>query len=752
MENNTVEITTLITELDLDNNETRRSLSHILWDELNNWNTISIDKVDDIIKSKLHDNVFSSSALSNYLKTVITDQKKSIIHPNKKLSTDTNLKIVSPTVFWKKNKKDQADLCNWIIWSQSKKVKVQLYKMLIEMTRPDTKFKISDSFNPLIFSSFTEESQKLIADYHFRRKCFEDKPELSFKTDTEQTFYIEKKKNKVIENFTKIWDFEEDLLQDAIWYGLPIEVWMVWNAFKWAKDPELARIKGKIQWMNEENDQIAFKELFEIFEQKNSEYKESINDIFEDIEVDDSPETIEVPVVSLSWKEVKQSKEKKKPTLPFNPLLSDVPLSAWIKQVWAKQFKELFTSFYWKISNKIIDKVWWIQPTKTHIQNVLMTDIDDDNKNWERSDFLTFEWRKDWKKDIDFDERLWWLWVLYKSLIEDVKLHKMKKYVDNYRVWFGKPLSWKNQFKGYFREWLHFWGWNISLYKNWLDEQLLQAVIKDELSMTDITYLTIQIWYYLVHWKLLKKEEVYKMIFNEYILDQNKAEEIHDITIFKEQYEQFFENVIRPLSKEWQKIWLQPQNTLLTWSAGTWKTQFLLNLLLKDSFTFNWNSVELNAIVISLEVAELLHIMTKDKTMINSIVEKTGMPLVLVVEDIDTLMKEWRSAWWDSFSQKLTTLMTWVWSDKIITHVKSYIDQMNYFSTSYIAKFVKSIANRKIFNKKMKKNHTINEDEINALFQDIIIPVKTIKNKEEDLSKRIEALKNKNVNTKTIWY
>jgi len=747
---------------------------------------------------------------SNYLKSIISIQSVWKTHPEKKIFSNLT---VTPELFKGEGPKKQYEAIKKLLSNLEPDERTKVYTKMVDFTLQDKdqEYLSINKYNEFLW--YTKESQKKIASYRFKIKVLENNPEIQFKSEKEQNEFIEKQKNNALGLIWNVRDFHSDVIEDLTHSGLPLEIAMLWSAYFQTDKKWLDRIKSDIMslWDKEELDEISM--LFDIIPSdewdacKIALFSASLE---EDEYTEKSLKVIDIDKEKFSYKEYVKDKEwvkdkelVERPSLPINPVLFDAKISQWVIGFWEKEFKELFSGFYMSIVKKITDKLDVKAPDSFDLVSVNAKEMDKNQEAWKK--LYSFLLNRRWN-GWEYKEKLKDLWVIMKDLVSDLRLFEPGMLYSYKRSWFKKPLQWRNKYDWFFQDKWGFWHANLCYFQNEKNENSFQLAVSDELWMTDITYLIIQMSHYLSHWTILNKHQLYQLIFREYIKDQNKWEAVHDITIFKEQYEKLIEKVVYPLSTEWRNDWVEPESTLLAWSAGTWKSQCLLNLLLKDSFEFEWKSYDINAMVISLQVWELLYVMNKDKSMMNSIVQKTNLPLVIIVEDIDTYMQEWRSSWWDPFSQALTTLMTWVWSDKIkllcstnhwrqfsprlirpdrienivtfslplspkitnsviefhakenkllpfeISLIKEFIPKMKYFSTSYITKFVKLVAAKKAFYGSIKKKKKIDKELVTEIFNAIPIPLKEIQNNEKDLQLREENLKDKNKSSRTIWY
>jgi Cdc6-like AAA superfamily ATPase len=103
----------------------------------------------------------------------------------------------------------------------------------------------------------------------------------------------------------------------------------------------------------------------------------------------------------------------------------------------------------------------------------------------------------------------------------------------------------------------------------------------------------------------------------------------------------------------------KPHNALLYGLYGTGKSQLLMHLLSTREFTLpNGKNIHLNANVININVSEFAELIVKSasgfRKRLSDLHENTGLPIILVIEDLDTLIQE-DGIKSDPISQALTT-------------------------------------------------------------------------------------------------
>ncbi len=93
---------------------------------------------------------------------------------------------------------------------------------------------------------------------------------------------------------------------------------------------------------------------------------------------------------------------------------------------------------------------------------------------------------------------------------------------------------------------------------------------------------------------------------------------------------------------------------------GTGKSQFLTHIIGEREYVLpNGKQIHLEANVINIGLMEFADLLVKSisgfRKRLSDIHENTGLPIILIIEDIDTIIKE-RGSESDPVSQALTTL------------------------------------------------------------------------------------------------
>lgn len=354
----------------------------------------------------------------------------------------------------------------------------------------------------------------------------------------------------------------------------------------------------------------------------------------------------------------------------FNPLLMDLSLDAWLKLFSFERFKDIYKNSFSKIASEIINDNNWVSPDLNWLFKIdtnFFIKWEDREKKLQKNS-LVYQFLLEWNIWDDFtDKDLKNIALLLNSLTDDINIWPIEDFKR-----FSHPIQTSNEaldFKWYFDEsgsW--FWGDYIVQTKESNKES---SQNKLRLWLADYTqenyiYLMTQIWYYIKHKTFLDEKQLYSNMYFKYTEQMVAWEKVHDISIMEEKYDNLMKNIIIPLSLEWKDLWIKPKNTVFTWPYGTWKSQFLLNLLSQREFKFKWKSFHLNANVIDINVWLFEWLLMNDfgwlRTKLDEIFEKTWMPIVLVIEDFETILNEKLHWINDKVSQKLTTFLEWIWS------------------------------------------------------------------------------------------
>lgn len=190
-----------------------------------------------------------------------------------------------------------------------------------------------------------------------------------------------------------------------------------------------------------------------------------------------------------------------------------------------------------------------------------------------------------------------------------------------------------------------------------------------EMWQDELLFITTQISYFLKNGKVLETRELWREIYGVYNKLSLEGTEIFPSSTMKEQYDTLVKKVVWPLSKEHKekkgRIW-KSHNSVLYWVYGTGKSQLLTHLISESKYELpNWEKINLEAVVINISVMEFADLLVKSSSefrkRLSDIHENTWKPIILVIEDIDTIIKE-EGMQSDPISQAMTTMFEWVGS------------------------------------------------------------------------------------------
>lgn len=354
----------------------------------------------------------------------------------------------------------------------------------------------------------------------------------------------------------------------------------------------------------------------------------------------------------------------------FNPLLMDLSLATWLKIFSFERFKDIYKNTFAKISGDIIDANSWVKPNLNSIfkvdTNFFIKKEDKDKK--EQKNSIVYQYLLEWEVWDDFSaENLKDIATLMNSLTDDVNLNSLMDFKR-----FSHPIQTSNEaldYRWYFDESGSWFEWDYIIETKDSNKDKSQKKLRlclAEYTQDSYIYLMTQIGYYLKHKTFLDEQQLYANMFYKYTEQMVAWEKVHDITIMEEKYDNFMKKIIIPLSLEWKDLGIKPENTVFTWPYGTWKSQFLLNLLSQREFKFKGKNFHLNANVIDINVWLFEWLLMNDfgwlRTKLDEIYQKSWLPIVLVIEDFETILNEKLHWVNDKVAQKLTTTLEWIGS------------------------------------------------------------------------------------------
>ena len=512
------------------------------------------------------------------------------------------------------------------------------------------------NINDVLFNILTSKSRKKLLWYKLKQK-YPQKEWENFKD-------YKCRLKKIINDLA--WIYKDD--SDVIWDMF--NMWIDWLFYRiamefWNDSSDAIQNIIRNWWIDEDNIELITNYLKEWW--VNDKYIKKLKEAFFLLE-DVKPTLTKQSEEKIKWKNEKALENieisNRKIIADFNPFLLELWFETAIKTLWYNRFLEVYEKVFFNIAKQILDKTNSNLPTFNKFLKFDVKKLEWKKEESEKKSF-TFQFIIEFNVNKDFNlKNLKDIAILLNEEIWDINLVSPE-------IWesFKHPLSTidsKNlKYDGYFSDsGEHFSDDNILLIKweNW--EKKLRLTLAN-FAQDEYIYLISQIWYYISHWNFIDKHQLYFNIYDKY----NKTlfnEKLFDIKVLKENYEQFVRNIILPLSKEWLNIWLKPSNILLAWPYGTSKSQFLKHMLLDKKWNFNNKEFFLNANVIPLGLQEfktlLLQWIGGIKTRLDQIFQRTSTPIVLLIEDLDTLVNE-KSMWVnDEIAQAMTLFFEWLGS------------------------------------------------------------------------------------------
>ncbi len=349
----------------------------------------------------------------------------------------------------------------------------------------------------------------------------------------------------------------------------------------------------------------------------------------------------------------------------FNPLVYDLNLELWTKIFSLARFKEIYQQFFFQVVSNIISQTWGKLPSYNHLNTVLAGQIKKECAEAEREKQFyqyTIEW--------DIPEDIW-----KTELKEIVAMYNEHEDTLNpnstpHNELFQHPIKTLpgiQKFFWHFRNgWTDFSSESIIIIEDQKTDQRKLRITLNDLDQDQYTYIISQISFFIENKSFINKQQLFYNIYNNYNQEVYKNDTDYDISIFEEQYSRFMQNIIIPLSREWADLGLKAQNMLLAGIYGGWKSKFLLSLLKRKEFQINDKTFNLNANVIPIDLQTFKAMLWAPfgglKTKLDSIYQNTKLPIILVVEDIDTLIYEKKHNTNDEIAQAMTLLLEWIWS------------------------------------------------------------------------------------------
>lgn len=171
--------------------------------------------------------------------------------------------------------------------------------------------------------------------------------------------------------------------------------------------------------------------------------------------------------------------------------------------------------------------------------------------------------------------------------------------------------------------------------------------LSTDLGQDQFLYLVTQISRFVAKGDVLDPRQLWTLVYRTYNALSTENVSTFDVSVFKQQYREFVKQVIWPLSTQYYDRFGhagKSRHTVLAGLYGTGKSQFLLNLLAKKDFDFEGTSLRLNANTVNMGILDLVDILSKNasafKKRLSDIHENTKLPIILIIEDIETIINE----------------------------------------------------------------------------------------------------------------
>lgn len=528
----------------------------------------------------------------------------------------------------------------------------KFYDRLLQTATPTTHIHGS-SFETYDFSRLDKKSKKSAALFSLATELLLQHPEYFQKPKDEFITKLKDTLQDLLQKIKQIWDGDNEFIYNLMNFEMSPVIYMLWQAYIEEENDGVSYndLRVELRQMDEEEATI-FEQLFLFFWAESPAIQIQHKKIFwsetswwetqdNSNVIDPIRKSIVLPVdediESKNQNIITPNKVNKKFQLAFNPLINNLCLENLIK--WWQEICQSSYDMLLQAAHNFLKKTNITeQLAETSIQSLKTKELQAEVTHWLKTWTVQHE-RNVWnmsEKDLDqlariiqAEQETFWL--------------KSREY-KVYSKWFKKPFpQWRADYYGYFQnnswfEWMH-----LVLYRNKQDINSKKLVFSsgETLGIHDHLYFYTQIHYYLKHKKFLPKQVVYANLYHE-LNKQESSAEIFDIQVSKKQYRQFIEYLIRPFSKEslQEKSRAAQDHIVFAWLPGTWKSQFFQTLLTEKEFEFNKKNLHLNATVISIKINEFLVMISQNDFFIHSIYKNTWMPVILVIEDLDTVLAD----------------------------------------------------------------------------------------------------------------
>ena len=375
------------------------------------------------------------------------------------------------------------------------------------------------------------------------------------------------------------------------------------------------------------------------------------------------------PDGEITWKLLPSKDVNRKGISDFNPLLFWLDTESGIKIFWEARFREIYLTTFTEIAQELYTKEDGITPTLNNFFKINTSRLKPISERGDKEkDEYAFQHILEWDIDESFTEED--LKTIAQMMREEVNWINLQK--PDIPEAFLHPISTlegKCKYSGYFDESGNRFLANSLMTlkqekKTWAKMKLRLTL--DDYNQDNFVYLMAQISHYLKHKKFFKKSQLYFNIFDQYNQKFLGNGKMYDMSIFSQQHAQMMEKMVIPHSIEVLDQGMPASNMLLTGPYGVGKSEFLKCLLLSKVFPYRWKDFHLNANVIPVDLqtfkGALINGIGWFRSRLHEIYEKTKLPIILVIEDIDTLVNEELHKINDEVAQAMTLFFAGVGS------------------------------------------------------------------------------------------
>ncbi|MDQ1343439.1 MAG: mitochondrial chaperone [Patescibacteria group bacterium] len=210
-----------------------------------------------------------------------------------------------------------------------------------------------------------------------------------------------------------------------------------------------------------------------------------------------------------------------------------------------------------------------------------------------------------------------------------------------------KTSAGRQSYVGFFSDAKDFENTNLLLLKPSERDGEYRVRISTDLPQDQFLFLLAQTSRFIGHGDFLDPKQLWTLIYRAYNRLSTENVTTFDISVFEKQYREFLKQIVWPLSREYHEEHGKPgraRHTVLVGLYGTGKSQFLLNLISKKEFAIGDQKLHLNANTVNMGIMDLVDILSKNasdfKKRLSDIHENTKLPIILIIEDIETIINE----------------------------------------------------------------------------------------------------------------